>query len=521
MATDGTILVGKSTKPEELVLRLANRHGLITGATGTGKTVTLQVLAEGFSAAGVPVFAADIKGDLSGIAAMGEAKDAFVKRAKDMGFEYKPDRFPVVFWDLFGEQGHPIRATVLEMGPLLMARLLELNDTQEGVLNIAFRIADEHQLPLIDMKDLRLVLNEMTKADGLKPFAMQFGNVADATVGSILRQLLVLENQGATKFFGEPALQIHDFMRTDASGRGVVNVLAADKLMGSPRLYATFLLWMLSELFEELPEVGDPDKPKLVFFFDEAHLLFNNAPKPLLEAVEQVVRLIRSKGVGIYFVTQNPLDVPDTVLAQLGNRVQHALRAFTPRDQKAVKAAATTFRPNPKLNTERVITELGVGEALVSMLEGKGVPEIVQRTLIRPPAARVGPVTPQERAAVVAASPLRDKYTTTIDNESAYEILTKRRGLQPGGAAGQGGGQAQTAPGQAPQQPAPQGSSGGGMLGEILGSVLGGGSSSGRGRTRMSTTERVINNMAGSAARTIGTQLGKAILRGVLGSLTK
>ena len=518
MADDGTIFVGKSDKPEVLTLKLANRHGLITGATGTGKTVTLQVLAEGFSAAGVPVFAADIKGDLSGIAAPGDPKPHFVSRAKDMGYEYQPDQFPAVFWDVFGEQGHPIRATVLEMGPLLMARLLELNDTQEGVLNIAFRIADEQQLPLIDMKDLRLLLNEMTKADGLKPVALQYGNVADATVGSILRQLLVLENQGATKFFGEPALDINDFMKLDRDGRGFVNILAADRLMASPRLYATFLLWLLSELFEQLPEVGDPEKPKLVFFFDEAHLLFNNAPKPLLEAVEQVVRLIRSKGVGIYFVTQNPLDVPDTVLAQLGNRVQHALRAFTPRDQKAVKAAATTFRPNPKINTEQAITQLGVGEALVSMLEGKGIPEIVSRALIKPPTARVGPVTPAERQQVIASSPLRGRYDTAIDSESAYEILTKRRQLQtpaPSQPAGQGG----TVPtGQAPQQASSSGGLGG-TLGGILGGITGGGGGGGRGR--MTVTERVIANAASSAARTVGTQIASAILRGVLGSLKK
>ncbi|MHB2169746.1 helicase HerA-like domain-containing protein [Alsobacter sp. R-9] len=512
MADAGTILIGKSGKPEVLNLRLANRHGLITGATGTGKTVTLQVLAEGFSAAGVPVFAADVKGDLSGIAAMGEPKEHFVKRAKEMGYAYQPDQFPVVFWDLFGDQGHPVRTTVLEMGPLLMARLLELNDTQEGVLNIAFRIADEQQLPLIDMKDLRLLLNELTKDDGLKPMATQYGNVADATVGSILRQLLVLENQGANKFFGEPSLDLNDFMKVE-DGRGIINILAADKLMGSPRLYATFLLWMLSDLFERLPEVGDPDKPKLVFFFDEAHLLFNNAPKALLEAVEQVVRLIRSKGVGVYFVTQNPLDVPDTVLAQLGNRVQHALRAFTPRDQKAVKAAATTFRQNPKLKTEEVITQLGVGEALVSMLEGKGIPEIVERALIRPPQARVGPLTPEERRQVIASSPLRGRYDRAVDNESAYEILMKRRQLatpQPGQAPpGKAG------PGQAPQE-ASAGSGAGDIFGSILGSILGGGSGK---RGRMTVTERVINNAASSAARTVGTQIGKAILRGVLGSL--
>ncbi|WP_406856818.1 helicase HerA-like domain-containing protein [Alsobacter sp. KACC 23698] len=516
MAEDA-IIIGQSEKPEQLLLRLANRHGLVTGATGTGKTVTLQVLAEGFSNAGVPVFAADVKGDLSGLAMMGDAREAFVKRAKDMGIDYQPDEFPVTFWDLFGQQGHPVRATVLEMGPLLMSRMLELNDTQEGVLNIAFRIADEQHLPLIDIKDLRLLLNEMTKDDGLKPVATQYGNVADATVGSILRQLLVLENQGATTFFGEPALQITDFMRTDRDGRGVVNILAADKLMANPRLYATFLLWMLSELFEQLPEVGDVDKPKLVFFFDEAHLLFNNAPKALLEAVEQVVRLIRSKGVGIYFVTQNPLDVPDTVLAQLGNRVQHALRAFTPRDQRAVKAAASTFRQNPKLNTEEAITQLGVGEALVSMLEGKGIPEMVSRTLIRPPAGRVGPVTPQERQAIVAASPLKGKYETAVDGESAYEILTQRRGLQkPATAPGQ-------APSQVPAGQAPQQASASGGLGGILGGILGGmgGGSGGGGRARMTVTERVITNMASSAARTVGTQVGRAILRGVLGSLMK
>jgi DNA helicase HerA-like ATPase len=513
MTDDGTILIGKSTKPEVLTLRLANRHGLITGATGTGKTVTLQVLAEGFSAAGVPVFAADVKGDLSGIGAMGEPKEHFVSRAKQMGYDYRPGKFPTMFWDLFGQQGHPIRATVLEMGPLLMARLLELNDTQEGVLNIAFRISDEHKLPLVDMKDLRLLLNEMTKTDehGLNQFAMQYGNVAPATVGSILRQLLVLENQGGASFFGEPALDIADFIRTDAGGNGFINVLAADRLMSSPRLYATFLLWLLSELFEKLPEVGDLAQPKLVFFFDEAHLLFNNAPKPLLEAVEQVVRLIRSKGVGIYFVTQNPLDVPDTVLAQLGNRVQHALRAFTPRDQKAVKAAATTFRQNPKFKTEEVITQLGVGEALVSMLAGKGVPEIVQRTLIRPPDARVGPLTVDERNAIIAASSLRGRYETTIDRESAYEILMKRRGLSP--VPGQPG---QVPGGQVPQQAG----AGGGLLNDILGSVLGTGAPAGKGgRRTASPAEKVLTSAATSAARTIGTQLGRAIMRGMFGNM--
>ncbi len=382
-----TIFVGKGEKPEYLTLALANRHGLVTGATGTGKTVTLQVLAEGFSKAGVPVFAADIKGDLSGVAAVGEAKEAFVQRAKDLGINYQPDEFPVVFWDLYGEQGHPIRATVAEMGPLLLARLLGLNETQEGVLNIAFRIADDQGLALLDLKDLRAILAFVSEQAA--EIQKTYGNVSGASVGSIQRQLLVLENQGADKFFGEPALNIEDFMRTDRDGRGVINLLAADKLMENPRLYSTFLLWMLSELFEEMPEVGDPQKPKLVFFFDEAHLLFADAPKALLDKIEQVVRLVRSKGVGVYFVTQNPLDVPDKVAAQLGNRVQHALRAFTPRDQKAVRAAAETFRQNPNLDTATVITELGKGEALVSFLEGNGTPSMVERCLVSPPSARV------------------------------------------------------------------------------------------------------------------------------------
>ena len=407
---DNGIVVGKSGKYEVLDLKFGNRHGLVTGATGTGKTVTLQVLAEGFSQAGVPVFAADIKGDLSGISAEGEAKEALVQRAQSMGLPYQPDQFPVVFWDVFGQQGHPIRATVSEMGPLLLSRMLQLNDTQEGVLNIAFRLADEQGLALLDLKDLRAILGLV--AENATELQKVLGNVSPATVGTIQRQLLVLENQGANAFFGEPALDLGDFMRKDRDGRGIVNILAADKLVENPQLYATFLLWLLSELFEELPEVGDLDKPKLVFFFDEAHLLFNDAPKPLLTRIEQVVRLIRSKGVGVFFVTQNPLDVPETVLAQLGNRVQHALRAFTPRDQKAVKAAADTFRPNKKLDTAQVITELGKGEALVSFLEGNGVPSMVERTMIRPPSARLGVITPAERSAVIARSPLKGKYDT-------------------------------------------------------------------------------------------------------------
>src|ERR1700716_629506 len=439
--TDEKIFAGKGDQPAWLTLGLANRHGLVTGATGTGKTVSLQVMAEGFARAGVPVFAADIKGDLSGIAEEGEAKDFILKRAKDMGLAFQPDQFSTVFWDVFGEQGHPVRATVSEMGPLLLSRMMDLNDVQEGVLNIAFRVADEQGLLLLDLKDLRAMLGYL--AEHAAELTTQYGNVTKATIGTIQRQLLVLDNQGGTRFFGEPALALKDFMRTDSDGRGMINILVADKLMQSPRLYATFLLWMLSELFEELPEAGDPPKPRLVFFFDEAHLLFDDAPKALMDKVQQVVRLIRSKGVGVYFVTQNPIDVPDKVLAQLGNRVQHALRAFTPRDQKAVAAAATTFRPNPKLDTEQVITQLGKGEALVSFLEGEGVPESVARSLIQPPSARIGPVTPYERRATISASPIRGKYDTTIDRESAYEMLKKRAagtGAHPDGSDAGGGG---------------------------------------------------------------------------------
>ncbi|WP_375410027.1 helicase HerA-like domain-containing protein [uncultured Methylobacterium sp.] len=506
-ARDGKILVGKSgTKPEALTLRLANRHGLVAGATGTGKTVTLQVMAEGFSNAGVPVFAADIKGDLSGLAAAGESKPVFLKRAEEIGIAYEPDRFPTVFWDLFGDQGHPIRATVIEMGPLLLARLLELNDTQEGVLNIAFRVADDNQWPVLDLKDLRALLLHLT--ENLKEVSGKYGNVSAASVGAIQRQLLMLENQGANEFFGEPALDLNDFMKVDRDGRGIVNILAADKLMQRPRLYASFLLWMLSELFEQLPEVGDLDKPKLVFFFDEAHLLFNDAPKALLDAVEQVVRLIRSKGVGVYFVTQNPLDVPETVLGQLGNRVQHALRAFTPRDQRAVKAAAETFRQNPGFDVAQAITELAVGEALVSFLEAKGTPSVVERALIAPPQGRVGPLNAAERAALIAASPLRGKYDTAVDNESAYEMLAARKGLDTQGV-------------EAAQQ-----SEGGlgGMLGGLVGGIFGtkpaAKGKAGR-RPPQSLTEQVIGNAARSMARTVGTQVGNAILRNVLGGLMK
>lgn len=426
MIEENAVYLGTSTKPEQLELKLANRHGLIAGATGTGKTVSLQILAEGFSSHGVPVFCADVKGDLSGLAAAGVSKDFLDKRAKDIGFEdFKYEKFPCVFWDLFGKDGHPIRTTVSEMGPILLSRLLDLNETQEGVLNIAFRLAADEKMPVLDMKDLRKLMAHV--AERSSELTGEYGAVSPTSVGAIQRRLLVLEEQGAENFFGEPALDIRDFMRTTSDGRGIVNILAADTLMRSPRLYATFLLWMLSELFEELPEVGDPQKPKLVFFFDEAHLLFDEAPKALLQKVEQVVRLIRSKGVGVYFVTQNPIDVPDSVSSQLGNRVQHALRAFTPREQRAVKAASETFRPNPDLDTERVIMELGVGEALVSLLEKKGQPSVVQRTLIRPPSSRLGPITPDERQAVIKESPMFAKYDKTIDRESAYEILEKRQ----------------------------------------------------------------------------------------------
>ncbi|MFL4967096.1 MAG: helicase HerA-like domain-containing protein [Xanthobacteraceae bacterium] len=510
-----TIFVGKGTRPEFLALKLANRHGLITGATGTGKTVTLQVLAEGFSRAGVPVFAADIKGDLSGIAAPGEGREALVKRAKDLGFDYEPDEFPAVLWDLFGEQGHPIRATLFELGPLLLSRMLDLNDVQEGVINIAFRYADDdpelteiEANGLVDLKDLRELLSYIGK--NAKEIGTRYGNVASASIGAVQRQLLVLENQGGAKFFGEPALSIKDFMRTDRDGRGIINLLSADKLMENPRLYATFLLWLLSELFEQLPEVGDVDKPKLVFFFDEAHLLFNDAPKALLDRIEQVVRLIRSKGVGVYFVTQNPLDVPNKVLAQLGNRVQHALRAFTARDQKAVRAAAETFRANPGLDTAKVITELERGEALVSFLEGNGVPSPVDRALIRPPSARIGPITAEERKSVIAKSPIRGKYDQAIDPESVYEVLHKRINERVA---------EETAPPppSAPRRPPEQPSSGGGVLGDVLGGVLGGGT--GRRSGRMSTTEVVVKQVARSVASQVGTQIGRALIRGLLGSL--
>lgn len=499
MIDQSRIFVAKSAEPQYLALAFGNRHGLITGATGTGKTVTLQVLAEGFSARGVPVFAADIKGDLSGVSQRGEAKDFIVKRAADVGITYQPDQFPVQFWDVFGEQGMPIRATVSDVGPLLLSRMLQLNDVQEGVLNAAFKLADDQGLLLLDLKDLQALLADM--ADKAAELIKTYGNVSKTTVGAIQRQLLALEQQGGDKFFGEPALSLADIGLLDAKGRGTINILAADKLMMAPQLYATFLLWLLSELYEQLPEVGDLDKPKLVFFFDEAHLLFTDAPPALLQKIEQVVRLIRSKGIGIYFVTQNPLDVPDTVLGQLGNRVQHALRAFTPRDQKAVKAAAETFRPNPQLDTAKVISELGKGEALISFLEGNGVPSIVQRALILPPAARVGAISPAERQAIQQASSLRGKYETVVDREPAFEMLQRRVTDEAA--------------------PAEQAEEGGGFLGSVLGSVFGSGSGGGRSSGRMTTSQAVIRSVTRTIATTAGREITQAILRGVLGGRSR
>ncbi|MEP1768253.1 MAG: helicase HerA-like domain-containing protein [Sulfitobacter sp.] len=412
-----------------LSLKYANRHGLVAGATGTGKTVTLQILAEGFANAGVPVFLSDVKGDLSGLAVAGDPTHKlhgpFLERAEKIGFtDFKYDSFPVTFWDLFGDQGHPVRTTVSEMGPLLLAQLLGLTEAQEGILNIAFRVADEDGMALLDLKDLQALL--VWIGENAKDLSLRYGNVSASSIGAIQRRLLVLENQGGTKLFGEPALALSDLMRTDAEGRGMINILASDQLMGAPKLYATFLLWLLSELFEELPEVGDADKPKLVFFFDEAHLLFDDAPKALVDKVEQVARLIRSKGVGVYFITQNPADVPEDILGQLGNRVQHALRAFTAKDQKELRMAAQTYRANPDFSTEEAIREVGVGEAVTSMLQPKGVPGIVERTLIRPPSSQLGPITDTERRAFMAASEMAGKYDTPMDRESAFEILRGR-----------------------------------------------------------------------------------------------
>ena len=494
--------IAKSTQDIALLPALANRHGLITGATGTGKTVTLQVLAERFSLIGVPVFMADVKGDLSGLAAAGASSPKMQERLASLKIaEPAWNACPVVFWDAFGAAGHPVRATISDMGPLLLGRLFNLNDTQQGVLALVFKIADDNGLLLLDAKDLRAMLQHI--GDNASQFTTEYGNVSAASIGAIQRALLEIEQQGGGQFFGEPMLDMNDLMQTDSKGRGVINILAADKLLNSPKLYSTLLLWMLSELFEHLPEVGDLDKPKLVFFFDEAHLLFNEAPKALLDKIEQVVRLIRSKGVGVYFVTQNPLDVPETVLGQLGNRVQHALRAFTPRDQKAVKAAADTMRANPALDTAKAITELSVGEALISLLDEKGRPSVVERAFILPPASRIGPASAAERAAIIKSSVIFGHYEQVVDRESAYEKL-KGRTAEKQAPAGAG-----TAPGGAAAPP-----TGGGGLLDMLGGVL-----MGKTGPRGGHTTGILGAAAQSAARAIGSQVGREIIRGVLGSI--
>jgi DNA helicase HerA-like ATPase len=495
MADAPGIFVGKGKTRLHLLLALANRHGLIAGATGTGKTATLRVFAEGFSAAGVPVFVADVKGDLAGLSKPGEDNPKIADRANKLGiadFAYRG--VPTIFWDFYAQNGHPIRATISDMGPLLLTRLLELNETQAGVLQIAFKYADDNGLLLLDLKDLRALLAHM--AENASALKTSYGNISAASVGAVQRGLLAIEAQGGDAFFGEPGLDLADIMRKDGLGNGVISVLAAESLMMRPKLYATFLLWLLAELFERLPEVGDLDKPKLVFFFDEAHLLFDDAPAALVDKVEQVVRLIRSKGVGIYFVTQNPLDIPERVLGQLGNRVQHALRAFTPRDQKAVRAAAETFRADPKLDTAKAIMELGVGEALVSLLDQAGTPTIVERALIAPPASRLGPVSTDERSTLVRGSPLAGKYEQTLDRESAYEQLTKRA-TQPQEAAPA----ASRSPWATPRaEPAPQT----------------------RARREPQTmTDMVVKSLARNVAGTIGRQIGNQIVRGILGSILR
>lgn len=512
MADVDRIFIGGGGKdyaePQSLLLKYANRHGLVAGATGTGKTVTLQILAESFSKQGVPVFLSDVKGDLSGLAKSGspdfKLHDAFMGRAATIKFDdYDYEDFPVTFWDMFGQQGHPVRTTISEMGPLLLSRLLELTDAQEGAMNIAFRVADEQGMALLDLKDLRAML--VWLGENAAEVSLQYGNVSTASIGAIQRSLLVLENQGAAQFFGEPALDLNDLMSTTPGGQGRINILAADKLMQSPRLYATFLLWMLSELFENLPEVGDPDKPKLVFFFDEAHLLFDDAPKALLDKVEQVARLIRSKGVGVYFVTQNPADVPEDILGQLGNRVQHALRAFTPKDQKALKLAAQTFRPNDDFDTAEAIIELGTGEALVSTLAKKGMPTVVQRTLIRPPSSQLGPITKGERAAVIAGSHLAGIYEAEVDKESAYEILAKRAEKAAEEAA-----KAEAAEQAMEEQE------------KLLKKARKyDGYTSKRSTSRSSRSDSIGTTLAKTVIKQLGTASGRKMVRGVLGSLFK
>jgi uncharacterized protein len=497
------LLIAKN-KDIECFLRpdKANRHGLITGATGTGKTITLQTMAEGFSRMGVPVFMADVKGDLTGISQKGVVGEKLAKVIAERALAMPESvAFPSTLWDVFGQQGHPVRATISDLGPLLLSRMLNLNETQAGVLQLVFKVADDQGLLLLDMKDLRAMLQNV--GDNASTFTTEYGNVSPASIGAIQRGLLQIEEQGGDLFFGEPMLNIADFMQTDTDGKGVVNILAADKLLSAPRLYATFLLWLLSELFETLPEVGDLDKPKLVFFFDEAHLLFNDAPKPLLERIELVVRLVRSKGVGVYFVTQNPLDIPDSVLAQLGNRVQHALRAFTPRDQKAVKSAAETMWQNPKLNIETAITELAVGEALVSFLDEKGRPGVTERVYVLPPGSQIGPISPAQRQALITSSIVAGVYEKTVDRESAYEKLKGRTDQK----------MPTEAPAAANSEPA-QDKSSGGMLGSVMdsmGNIFGGGAK----HTRATPAEQMIK----SAASSIGREVGRQIIRGVLGSI--
>ena len=502
------LLIAKNESAELSILpAMANRHGLITGATGTGKTVTLQSLAERFSDIGVPCFMSDVKGDLSGISQAGGANPKVAERVEKLGLaDFQYQAHPVTFWDVFGESGHPVRATISDMGPLLLSRMLELNETQAGVLNLVFKVADDAGLLLLDLKDLRAMLQFV--GDNAKDFTTEYGNISAASVGAIQRGLLALESQGGEKIFGEPMLNIADIMQTER-GKGVINILSADKLMQAPKMYATLLLWLLSELFENLPEAGDLDKPKLVFFFDEAHLLFNDAPAALVDKIEQVVRLIRSKGVGVYFVTQNPADVPDKVLGQLGNRVQHALRAFSARDQKAVKAAAETMRDNDKLDEEKIITELGVGEALVSFLDEKGRPGIVERAFIVPPGGQIGPIEPAKRQQLMQTSLVAGVYEKTVDRESAYEVI-KARAAQAEAEQAQVAAQKQ-AESAARQAEAP---AGGGGLGGILGDLLGGATGAG-GRRR----EGVVEALAKSAARSVGSQVGRAIIRGVLGGL--
>jgi len=494
---------------------LANRHGLITGATGTGKTVTLQKLAEGFSRIGVPVFMADVKGDLTGISQSGKLPDKVARILADRGLPApEPVACPTTLWDVYGEQGHPVRATISDMGPLLLARMLSLNDTQTGVLNLVFKIADDNGLLLLDMKDLRAMLQHV--GDNAKQFTTEYGNISAASIGAIQRGLLQIEQQGGDKFFGEPMLNISDFMQTE-QGLGVINVLAADKLLNAPRLYATFLLWMLSELFETLPEIGDPDKPKLVFFFDEAHLLFNDAPKVLVERIELVVRLVRSKGVGVYFVTQNPLDIPDSVLGQLGNRVQHALRAFTPRDQKAVKATAETMRPKAGLDIEAAITELAVGEALVSFLDAKGRPSETERVFVLPPGSQIGPITPEQRQTLMRNSLVAGVYEQVIDRESAYEMFRQHAGAaEPAGAPGKDAStepKVPRIPGGAPKS-AEADSGGIGGIGGMINEAL-----FGRTGPRGGQYDGLVQTMAKTAARTVASNIGRQLVRGVLGGL--